>query len=58
MTVPIRERGYARPEVLVSTDWVAAHLEDPSGRPHGMFGVATEVHEYLIKLRRIGQYGA
>jgi thiosulfate/3-mercaptopyruvate sulfurtransferase len=32
VTVPIRERGYARPEVLVSTDWVAAHLEDPSVR--------------------------
>lgn len=32
MTMPISERGYARPEVLVSTDWVAAHLEDPSVR--------------------------
>lgn len=29
---PIEGRGYARPEVLVSTDWVAAHLEDPSVR--------------------------
>ena len=26
---PIEQRGYARPEVLVSTDWVAEHLEDP-----------------------------
>ena len=32
MTLPIAERGYAHPEVLVSTDWVAAHLEDPSVR--------------------------
>ncbi len=28
----IRERGYVHPEVLVSTDWVAEHLEDPSVR--------------------------
>ena len=28
----ISQRGYARPEVLVSTEWVAAHLEDPSVR--------------------------
>jgi len=28
----IRERGYAHPEVLVSTDWVAAHLKDPDVR--------------------------
>ncbi|MGD2071251.1 MAG: sulfurtransferase [Gemmatimonadota bacterium] len=25
---PIDERGYARPEILVSTDWVADHLDD------------------------------
>ena len=25
---PIEERGYAHPEVLVSTEWVAQHLED------------------------------
>jgi len=25
-------RGYAHPEVLVSTDWVAAHLDDPNVR--------------------------
>jgi thiosulfate/3-mercaptopyruvate sulfurtransferase len=30
--MPIGERGYAHPEVLVSTDWVAAHLEDPKVR--------------------------
>ena len=30
--VPIEERGYSHPEVLVSTDWVAAHLDDPSVR--------------------------
>jgi len=28
----IAARGYARPEVLVSTDWVADHLEDPNVR--------------------------
>jgi thiosulfate/3-mercaptopyruvate sulfurtransferase len=28
----IASRGYSRPEVLVSTDWVADHLEDPSVR--------------------------
>ncbi|HEU5210666.1 MAG TPA: sulfurtransferase [Longimicrobiales bacterium] len=28
----IDARGYARPEVLVSTDWVAAHLDDPKVR--------------------------
>lgn len=29
---PIEGRGYARPEVLVSTEWVARHLKDPSVR--------------------------
>ena len=29
---PIEERGYAHPEVLVSTDWVAEHLGDPRVR--------------------------
>jgi thiosulfate/3-mercaptopyruvate sulfurtransferase len=28
----ISARGYARPDVLVSTDWVATHLTDPSVR--------------------------
>ena len=28
----IRERGYAHPEVLVSTDWVAEHLNDRAVR--------------------------
>ena len=28
----IRDRGYARPEVLVSTEWVAEHLNDPAVR--------------------------
>jgi thiosulfate/3-mercaptopyruvate sulfurtransferase len=32
VTVPIAERGYARPEVLVSTEWVAQRLEDPGVR--------------------------
>ncbi len=29
---PIGERGYAHPEVLVSTEWVAEHLGDPKVR--------------------------
>ncbi len=28
----IEERGYVRPEVLVSTEWVVGHLDDPSIR--------------------------
>jgi len=28
----IESRGYVRPDVLVSTDWVAAHLDDPTVR--------------------------
>lgn len=32
MTLPIEARGYAHPEVLVSTEWVAAHLDDPTVR--------------------------
>src|SRR6476469_3096560 len=32
MATPIEERGYAHPDVLVSTDWVAAHLKDPKVR--------------------------
>ena len=32
MTIPIKERGYAHPDVLVSTDWVAQHLADPDVR--------------------------
>jgi thiosulfate/3-mercaptopyruvate sulfurtransferase len=31
-STPIEERGYAHPEALVSTAWVAEHLEDPSVR--------------------------
>jgi thiosulfate/3-mercaptopyruvate sulfurtransferase len=31
-STPIEERGYAHPEALVSTDWVAQHLEDPDVR--------------------------
>ncbi len=30
--MPIQDRGYARPDVLVSTDWVADHLTDPKVR--------------------------
>jgi thiosulfate/3-mercaptopyruvate sulfurtransferase len=31
-TKPIEARGYAHPEALVSTDWVAEHLDDPAVR--------------------------
>ena len=31
-TKPIEARGYAHPEALVSTEWVAQHLEDPAVR--------------------------
>jgi thiosulfate/3-mercaptopyruvate sulfurtransferase len=30
--LPIEARGYAHPEVLVSTEWVASHLGDPDVR--------------------------
>lgn len=30
--INIQDRGYARPEMLVSTDWVAEHLTDPNVR--------------------------
>jgi thiosulfate/3-mercaptopyruvate sulfurtransferase len=30
--LPIEERGYARPDVLVSADWVAKHIGDPTVR--------------------------
>jgi thiosulfate/3-mercaptopyruvate sulfurtransferase len=30
--LPIAERGYRHPEVLVSTEWVAEHLNDPTVR--------------------------
>jgi thiosulfate/3-mercaptopyruvate sulfurtransferase len=29
---PIESRGYTNPDVLVSTEWVAAHLKDPAVR--------------------------
>ncbi|MBE2267311.1 MAG: sulfurtransferase [Anaerolinea sp.] len=32
MSLDISQRDYARPDVLVSTDWVAAHLNDPGIR--------------------------
>jgi len=32
MSAPVESRGYANPGVLVSTDWVAARLNDPSVR--------------------------
>jgi thiosulfate/3-mercaptopyruvate sulfurtransferase len=32
MATPIEQRGYAHPEMLVSTDWVEQHLNDPKVR--------------------------
>jgi thiosulfate/3-mercaptopyruvate sulfurtransferase len=32
MATPIEARGYAHPDVLVSTDWVEQHLSDPKVR--------------------------
>jgi thiosulfate/3-mercaptopyruvate sulfurtransferase len=32
MATPIESRGYAHPEALVSTQWVAEHLDDPNVR--------------------------
>src|SRR5258708_22122916 len=32
MATPIEERGYAHPDVLVATNWVEQHLEDPKVR--------------------------
>jgi thiosulfate/3-mercaptopyruvate sulfurtransferase len=31
-TTPIEQRGYAHPEALVTTEWVAEHLNDPTVR--------------------------
>src|SRR6516162_8113501 len=31
-STPVAQRGYARPELLTETDWLAAHLDDPSVR--------------------------
>jgi thiosulfate/3-mercaptopyruvate sulfurtransferase len=30
--LPIQQRGYAKPEMLVSTEWVTQHLDDPKVR--------------------------
>jgi thiosulfate/3-mercaptopyruvate sulfurtransferase len=32
VSAPIASRGYARPDALVSTDWVEQHLQDPDVR--------------------------
>lgn len=32
VVTPVEQRGYAHPEVLVSTEWVAQHLADPKIR--------------------------
>jgi thiosulfate/3-mercaptopyruvate sulfurtransferase len=31
-SLPIEQRGYAMPDALVSTEWVAGHLDDPAVR--------------------------
>jgi hypothetical protein len=28
--IPVHQRGYAHPELLAETDWLAQHLEDPN----------------------------
>ena len=30
--LPVRDRGYAHPELLAETDWLADHLTDPKVR--------------------------
>ena len=30
--LPVKERGYANPELLAETDWLADHLTDPNIR--------------------------
>jgi thiosulfate/3-mercaptopyruvate sulfurtransferase len=30
--IPVRDRGYAQPELLAETDWLAGHLNDPKVR--------------------------
>ncbi len=32
MPIPVRERGYAHPELLAETDWLAGCLSDPTVR--------------------------
>jgi thiosulfate/3-mercaptopyruvate sulfurtransferase len=32
MSIPVRERGYARPELLAETDWLADFINDPKTR--------------------------
>jgi thiosulfate/3-mercaptopyruvate sulfurtransferase len=32
MSSPVAERGYARPELLAETDWLAEHIDDPTIR--------------------------
>ena len=32
MSIPVRERGYAHPELLAETDWLASRLADPMVR--------------------------
>ena len=32
MPIPVLERGYAHPELLAETDWLVAHLSDPTVR--------------------------
>ena len=31
-TIPVHQRGYAHPELLAETDWLADHLDDPNVR--------------------------
>jgi len=30
--IPVHQRGYANPQLLAETDWLAKHLDDPTVR--------------------------
>ena len=59
MTAPTQDQGYARPELLVDTDWLQQHLDDPKvrvidcdpidayRRAHVQGAVGLPVHQFL-----------
>ena len=55
---PRLQGGMGHREIRGDLDRVETHREAPPCRSHGMFGITTEVHQHLVELRRIGQYGA
>jgi len=55
----IEQRGYAHPEMLVSTDWVEQHLKDPKVRLVESNGQHwADVIVYGHKMRRHGPYSS